>query len=157
MGSGEGSERGFFGCGPASPILIRAQYLVAPVSRSDLFRWPTTAGITESTLRSGIEPLVCIVGSLTSVEHTVELQDLPSEHSQPPNPLRQRCENQFPACAKNCEHPGNRAIQRKQALPRRTSRLPSNCEIAPRGRIVMPFSRVHFPIPWIRAPDTAVV
>ena len=35
--------------------------------------------------------------------------------------------------------------------------FPAIAEIAPRLRIAMPFSRVHFPIPWIRAPHTAVV
>ena len=113
----------------ASPILIRGT-----ISGGDCFAryigviWlATSADITESASRSGIEPIVRIVGSVSSVDHTVELQDLPFEHSQPPNLLCPRRENQFPACAKNCEHPGNPVIQRKQELPRRTSRLPSNC------------------------------
>jgi hypothetical protein len=41
---------------------------------SELFGWPTTAGITASTSQSGIEPLVRIVGSVRTVDHTVELQ-----------------------------------------------------------------------------------
>jgi hypothetical protein len=75
-----GSERGFFGRSPRfTNPRPRQSILVVTVSRatSELFGWPTTAGITASTSPSGIEPLVRIVGSVRTVDHTVELQTCP--------------------------------------------------------------------------------
>jgi hypothetical protein len=127
---GQGKDRkGGSLAAPASPILI-----LGIISGGDFFA--SHIGVIWLANHRGHRRVYAAVWHraaclhrwiVPSVDHTVELQDLSFEHSQLPNLLRQRCENQFPACAKNCEHPGNPVIQRKQELPRRTSRLPSNC------------------------------